>query len=143
MCYKLWHKYEIKQLICSADDGMIQTVAGITRLRHRVGRCWKRLDHAESRLYLEVDFPRTFLLLWSYKLCKMMMMCLNQCSINLYFCSWYVLMYLNNCAKLYVTRIQRLTARGEKGGINQAKLAGLTVHIAVRLHGVLQQTFKL
>lgn len=67
----------------------------------------------------------------------------SRCSLRLYFCPWYFAMYLNNIAKMCVTRIQRLTATGEKGGINQAKLAGLRVHVAVRLHGVIKQTFKL
>lgn len=34
-------------------------------------------------------------------------------------------------------------ATGKKGGVSQTKLAGLRVRIAVRLHGVLKQTFKL
>lgn len=72
----------------------------------------------------------------------MMMMCLNQ-GVLLYFCPQYVVLCLNNCSKLRVTRIQRLSAAGEKEEINQAKLAGLRVHIAIRLHGVLKQTFKL
>lgn len=67
----------------------------------------------------------------------------SRCSINLYFCPLYDVLCLNNCSKLCVTRIQRLPAAGEKEEINQVKLAGLRVHISIRLHGVLKQTFKL
>lgn len=44
-----------------------------------------------------------------------------------------------------VKRAQRLTAAAtrKKGGVSQTKLNGLRVHVAVRLHGVLKQTFKL
>lgn len=42
-------------------------------------------------------------------------------------------------------RVQRLRAAAmrKKGGISQKKLAGLRVHIVVRLHGALKQAFKL
>ena len=44
-----------------------------------------------------------------------------------------------------IARVHRLTgaATGKKEGVSQTKLAGLRMHIAVGLHGVVKQTCKL
>jgi len=72
----------MKQLSALVTTG---TVVGGTGLRDRLSRYWsKGLNYAESRLYLASDSLTIFLLLWCYKLCKMMMMCLNQSGLLIY-----------------------------------------------------------